>query len=92
MVFYRVVAITVTFPAVILLVMFREAEILVQNNTNTKENASDLLAEPLEVISVGLEGFATDLRNQDIPVIHLDWTPPAGGDPYLAELLSKLGA
>lgn len=63
-----------------------------QTDKNTKDIAVDLLSEPLEVISLGLESFATDLSEQQIPVIHLDWSPPAGGDVQLAELLSKLGA
>jgi FdrA protein len=57
-----------------------------------KTDIQDLLETPLNVINVGLEGFAKDLHEQGVYVIHLDWTPPAGGDPKLAELLSKLGA
>ncbi len=42
------------------------------------------------VINIGLEGFYRDLKNRDVPVVHLDWSPPAGGDPKLIALLSKL--
>lgn len=64
------------------------------NNTqdSTEDNAVDLLSEPLEVISLGLEGFASELAEQQVPVTHLEWSPPAGGDVQLAEILSKLGA
>ena len=50
-----------------------------------------LLGKPLKVINVGLEVFAQDLERQGIAVVHVDWQPPAGGDPKLADLLSKLG-
>ena len=50
-----------------------------------------LLAQPPKVINVGLERFAEDLAAQDVAVQHVQWSPPAGGDARLAELLSKLG-
>ena len=40
---------------------------------------------------MGLESFAQDLTGQGVEVIDVDWRPPAGGDPKLADLLSKLG-
>lgn len=49
------------------------------------------LRAPLKVVSVGLEGFAQDLERQGVAVVRVDWRPPAGGDPTLADLLSKLG-
>ncbi len=51
-----------------------------------------LLTAPLKVINVGLEGFARDLERQGVAVVRVDWRPPAGGDPKLADLLSKLGS
>ena len=53
--------------------------------------ASRLLDAPLVVINVGLESFADDLAAQGVAVTHVDWTPSAGGDARLADLLSKLG-
>jgi FdrA protein len=50
-----------------------------------------LLEKPLKVINVGLEGFAEDLERQGVAVVQVAWQPPAGGDPKLADLLSKLG-
>lgn len=52
----------------------------------------EFLNAPLHVINVGLEGFADELDAQGVPVVQVDWSPPAGGDPELAALLSKLGA
>ena len=51
-----------------------------------------LLEEPLKVINIGLEGFAEDLSSQGVEVVQVEWAPPAGGDPRLAKLLSKLGS
>ena len=53
--------------------------------------AQELLVKPVRVINVGLEGFATELRAQSVAVTHVEWSPPAGGDEKLAELLGKLG-
>ena len=56
-----------------------------------KRPASLLEAAP-RVINVGLERFAEDLAAQNVAVQHVQWSPPAGGDARLAELLSKLGS
>ena len=50
-----------------------------------------LLAAPVKVINVGLERFAKDLAAQGVPVCHVAWAPPAGGNAQLAALLEKLG-
>ena len=59
-----------------------------------KENQKTphLLDTPLSVINVGLESFSEDLKSQNVATLHIDWSPPAGGDPVLGNLLSKLGA
>jgi Protein of unknown function (DUF1116) len=44
------------------------------------------------VVNIGLEGFARDLAGLGVPVVHVDWRPPAHGDVRLAELLSRLEA
>ncbi len=59
---------------------------------NDENTAADLLASELTVINVGLESFAADLEVRGVAVLHLDWSPPAGGDVKLADLLSRLGA
>jgi FdrA protein len=50
----------------------------------------DLLATGPKVINLGLELFATQLRACDVPVVHVDWRPPAGGDKRLVSLLERL--
>lgn len=52
----------------------------------------DLLKGPLKVVNVGLDGFAEELKSQGVEVQNVDWSPPAGGDPKLAALLSKMGS
>ena len=49
-----------------------------------------LLAAPPRVLSLGLDLFARTLETLDVPVVHLAWTPPAGGDPRLVALLARL--
>ena len=58
----------------------------------SKVEINDLLEKPLKVINIGLEGFAEELKQQGVETVQVDWTPPAGGDPKLADLLSKLGS
>ena len=60
-------------------------------NKEDKTPYQRLLTDDVKVINVGLEGFVGDLRDCGIEVIHVDWSPPAGGDPKMAALLAKLG-
>lgn len=53
-----------------------------------KEDTSPLLQ--LNVINIGLERFAEDLRKDGVPVIQMDWRPPAGGVKRLIALLDSL--
>ncbi len=48
-----------------------------------------ILGQPLRVINLGLEGFALELQAEGVPVIQVDWRPPAG-DLKAAELLARL--
>ena len=57
-----------------------------------KDPLHDLMHEPLSVVNIGLEGFSEELMGQQVDVIQVDWAPPAGGDPRLANLLAKLGS
>jgi FdrA protein len=51
-----------------------------------------LLAQPPAVVNVGLELFAESLQAQGVPVLSVDWRPPAGGKTHLLDLLDKLEA
>jgi len=50
----------------------------------------DLFARELRVINCGLESFAQEREQLGVPVIHVEWSPPAGGDPRKAALLAAL--
>jgi hypothetical protein len=49
-----------------------------------------LLDEGPRVVNVGLEGFAEDLQAHGVPVTHVGWRPPAGGDVAMARRLAAL--
>jgi len=52
--------------------------------------ARDLLKGPVKVINVGLDSFAENLTSLGVPNVHLDWKPPANGDPEMIKILSIL--
>jgi hypothetical protein len=56
------------------------------------EEPTELLSSSLKIVNIGLESFSQDLQKQGVSVIHVDWSPPAGGNVKLANLLSKLGS
>src|SRR5512136_578335 len=43
----------------------------------------NIFGQPLNVINVGLESMARSLRDQGVPVVDVDWRPPAGDVPRL---------
>ncbi len=49
-----------------------------------------VLHRPVAVINVGLESFAESLAAQDVPVIQVEWRPPAGGNERLMAILEKM--
>jgi FdrA protein len=51
---------------------------------------SALLATGPQVINIGLELFTTQLLACGVPVVHVDWRPPAGGDTQLLGVLERL--
>ncbi len=56
-----------------------------------QETALDrLLATPVAAINLGVEDFAENLDAQDARVLHVNWTPPAGGDPEIIAILDKI--
>ena len=48
-----------------------------------------LLGGDVRVVNVGLELFAETLAALGVPVVAVEWRPPAGGDPRLAALLVR---
>ena len=62
------------------------------DSNHPQNTIASLLTDGPVVINVGLDQFATDLTDQAVQVVQVDWTPPAAGDPKLRSLLSKLGS
>lgn len=48
------------------------------------------IKKPLAAINVGLESFTTNLKDQNAPVVQVDWKPPAGGNERLMNILQKM--
>jgi FdrA protein len=51
-----------------------------------ENKAAALLKSELTVVNFGMESFYNDLKSQSVPVVQVDWKPPAAG----GDLLSKL--
>jgi FdrA protein len=51
---------------------------------------STLFAAGPRMINLGVEWFADQLVTCGVPVVHVDWRPPAGGDIRLARLLERV--
>ena len=49
-----------------------------------------LLGSELKVINIGLSLFAETLEHDNVPVVDLDWQPPAEGDVHSTELLRRV--
>jgi FdrA protein len=48
------------------------------------------LKKSLQSINVGLESFAQNMILQNVPTIHVDWKPPAGGNEKLMSILQRM--
>ena len=74
-----------TLPQAILL-----AGTMIADVPPAKELKPTALLNGVNVINAGLRGFAEDLQSSDVPVVHYQWAPVAGGNEKLANLLKKL--
>jgi hypothetical protein len=52
------------------------------------DQLSAFFGKSLAVINVGLASFADSLREQDVPVVDVDWRPPLAGVPRLVRTQS----
>jgi hypothetical protein len=50
----------------------------------------ELFKADLKVVNIGLESFYSDLKKQEVEVVHVNWRPTAGGNKKMASLLSRL--
>lgn len=51
---------------------------------------NQLFESSISALNIGLELFKNTLEDQHVDTIHLQWRPPAGGNPMLAAMLSEL--
>jgi hypothetical protein len=51
---------------------------------------NELFKQKVSAINLGAETFKDDLKMQEVEVLHVGWTPPAGGNPILAAALDKV--
>ena len=49
-----------------------------------------LLSGPVIAINLGLKQFGESLEQQGVEVVQVDWTPPAGGEQEMIDLLDEL--
>jgi FdrA protein len=55
-----------------------------------KTRFAELLRTTPVFVNVGVRAFGDGLRESGHRVVHVDWSPPAGGDPKLAALLDDM--
>jgi FdrA protein len=64
------------------------------NPTPSTEQANPVdlsaLQQPLAAINIGLDSFAESLTTQQAAVVHVDWSPPAGGNERLMAILARM--
>ena len=51
---------------------------------------ASLFGKPLSVINVGVSEFADAIKSYQKPVVDVDWSPPANGDPALGRSLALM--
>jgi len=54
------------------------------------EQVEKIISGQLIVINIGLRGFAESFEEQEVEVVQVDWTPPAGGDQEMIDLLENI--
>lgn len=57
---------------------------------SNRDPIAKLFQTDLRVVNLGLSSFAETLRTSRIPVIDVDWRPPAGGNPELIRIIDDL--
>ena len=54
------------------------------------KNLTDIVTKSIVAINVGVQDFGEALEEQEVKVFYVDWSPPAGGDQELMDLLDRL--
>ena len=63
---------------------------LIRPSQPLSDKSAPSLLEKVAVINAGLRSFALDLQAAEMPVVHYQWAPVAGGNKKLARLLERL--
>ena len=50
----------------------------------------DIFTDGPKIINIGLKKFSDELEEQDLEVVQIDWSPPAGGNQDMIDLLDDL--
>ncbi len=59
-------------------------------STGHMDELMDVFRGPAIAIHVGVQDFSKVLEQQGIQVVYAVWSPPAGGDQELIDLLDQL--
>lgn len=59
-------------------------------DTEKDSGFQSLLTGGIVAVNLGLKEFAESLDRQGVDVVHVEWTPPAGGDQEMIDLLDTL--
>ena len=60
------------------------------NKMSNDFDKKTMLNQPIKVVNIGLRSFNDALEKQGVLAVHLEWRPPAGGDPKLLSILEKM--
>ena len=62
------------------------------NTADTQKDSGfqSLLRGGIVAVNLGLKEFGESLDGQGVDVVHVEWTPPAGGDQEMIDLLDTL--
>ena len=61
-----------------------------ESETLNIDRLLQLLNEEVKVVNIGLELFAETFARLGVEAVHVDWRPPAEGDPDLSDMLAAL--
>ncbi len=51
---------------------------------------TNILQKEIKMINIGIKEFMHALDEQQVPVVHVDWRPPAEDDKDIERLLDSL--
>ena len=59
-------------------------------NQSPETDLLALFSARLIAVNVGAQDFGQALADQGVEVVYVDWSPPAGGDQEMIDLLDQL--